>query len=131
MNASEIKQIARYLIIGGSTYVLYIGLLYGMSDLTGFSDQITFITGFIVANIYNYLAHYYFTFASKRHHMSTLRNFIVVVLAGVLGGMTITELVKLWNRDYGLLAAGAYGLVWPAVSYILLKIKVFARPDDL
>lgn len=129
MNVSEIKQIIRYLIIGGTTYVLYISFLYGLSEFTEFIEHISFIISFLIANIYNYLAHYYITFASKQHHLNTVRNFTLVVFAGVIGGIAITEFAKLWGENYAFWAAGAYGLAWPAVSYILLKIKVFRQTE--
>lgn len=131
MNTSEIKQIARYLVMGGTTYALYIGLLFLLSEFIGAGEYISFIISFILANIYNYLAHYYITFSSKRHHLQTIRSFALVVLAGIIGGAAITELVKLWEDGYTLWVVSAYGLIWPIASYLLLRIKVFAHSDDL
>lgn len=132
MTLQETKQILRYLVIGGSTYVLYAGLLFVLPEFTGMDSHIGFITSFVIANIYNYLAHYYITFTSKRRHLQTVKSFILVVMAGVIGGSLLTELTRLfWEESYTLWVAGAYGLVWPAVSYFLLKIKVFRQPENL
>ncbi|PCJ95652.1 MAG: hypothetical protein COA45_12135 [Zetaproteobacteria bacterium] len=117
----------RYLISGGSTYVLYVSALYVGIYILKMNETAAFLLSFAIANIFNYLAHYFFTFSSKKKHGTALKSFVAVITFGALLGMLVTNVFKIFWPDYVFVGGVSYGVFWPLISYFLLKKKVFAN----
>lgn len=119
------RRFIRYLIVGGSTYLLYVGVLYLLGEMFKLDPAIAFLASFLLANIYNYLAHYFITFGSAKKHGDALISFIAVVTIGTGGGFLTTELLDSYYPGTAVIGAAVYGLLWPFISYYLLKKHVF------
>lgn len=124
-NKEATFQFIRYLFSGGSTYVLYVGTLYFFLYALDIEYLFSFLLSFFIANIYNYLAHYFFTFSSKQKHIIALRNFTLVVFLGTFLGAALGQAIgNLWP-SYVFISGVVYGILWPLLSFFLLKKKVF------
>jgi len=127
-----IRLAFRYLTSGGISYLVYAGIL-----LSGryFPDtrlylSIVGLTAFVIANIVNYLLHYFFTYQSNNDHGITILKFSFVVIFGALGlVILITTLHSLISANALLALELVYALAWPVISAILLTFFVFAKKN--
>ena len=125
MLKSKKLEFLRYLVSGGSTYLVYVGFLYVGMNVFEFSSSLVFFVSFLCANIYNYLAHYFFTFFSSRDHVISLARFSMIVLVGLLGGYLFGYAGSYVLPDCEFWFSALYGALWPLISYFLLK-RVFS-----
>ena len=58
----------RYIIIGGSTFLLDIGLLYGLTEILGLYYLFSATSAWIIATAVNYLLNKFWSFKSSSPH---------------------------------------------------------------
>jgi len=130
--SEKARLIARYIVTGVATYVLYFGLLLAVKVIP--STSVLFFLwpaiAFVIANIFNYVAHYFFTYKATTDHARTGAKFISVLALGAVGLGAMVYLLQGRVTVNQLIAAEMlYGMLWPLVSAVLLTIFVFKQHE--
>ena len=96
----------RFLLVGGSTALLYFGLTFILVERLGLQITLSSTAAYILSICYNYLLHYHWTFSTKAAH-----GFVVVKYAlTCFGGILINALVM------------HFGLTLLSVHYMVVQI---------
>lgn len=86
----DIALVLRFLLVGGSTALLYLGLTYAMVEFAGLHATLASTIALAVAICYNYLLHYHWTFATDAPHGRVLvRYLLMCVGALVVNGLIV------------------------------------------
>jgi len=70
---------ARYLVIGGSSFVIDFGLVYLLHDVANLPLWIATVVGFLTSFVFNYFAQKTFSFGSRQPHGVTLLKYAALV----------------------------------------------------
>jgi len=85
-------------------------------------------TTYLIANIINYILHYYFTYNADTAHSKTLLKFCAIVIIGaVVLAMIVWVANGLLSETVLLLVKLGYALIWPVISALLLSVFVFKK----
>jgi putative flippase GtrA len=121
------SMILRFLLVGGSTALLYFGLTYVLVESLALEAVLASSAAYLVAVCYNYLLHYYWTFASDAAHNRVVVKYVLTCLGGVaLNGLVMHYGVRLLPLHYlvvQLIAAGTL-VCW---SFSVSTLWVFSR----
>ncbi len=80
----------RFFIVGGSTGFLFLGIGYMLAETAGIQVIVASSIAFTIAIFYNYVLHYYWTYASDAPHgMALIRYLIMCAGAMCLNGLVM------------------------------------------
>ena len=79
----DFALVLRFLLVGGSTALLYLGLTYALVEVAGQHATLASTIALAVAICYNYLLHYHWTFATDAPHGRVLVRYLFMC-AGAL-----------------------------------------------
>jgi putative flippase GtrA len=134
-NSNILKEFIRYLIVGGTAFIVDFTLLYLFKTYVFYNMEVTGVyistaLGFIGGLIYNYVLSllYVFESAKKNQKGKDIRSFIVFTIIGVVG-LLLTELgmyvgIELFAVNYLIVKVFVAGvvLIW---NYSIRKILIF------
>ena len=115
---------------GVVSYLVYVILIFlgHLIALFRLHEILWTSAAYLIANIVNYILHYYFTYTAETAHSTTLFKFCGVVIMGA----TVLALV-VWltqgrlSETALLLVKLGYALIWPVISALLLSVFVFRK----
>jgi putative flippase GtrA len=130
-----LKEFIRYLIIGGTAFIVDFTLLYIFKTYVFYNLEVTGVyistaLGFIGGLMYNYIFSllYVFESAKENNKGKDIRSFIIFTIIGVVG-LILTELgmyvgVELFDINYLIVKVFVAGvvLIW---NYGIRKILIF------
>ena len=130
-----IKEFIRYLLVGGTAFIVDFTLLYLFKTYVFYNMAVTGVyistaLGFVGGLIYNYVLSllYVFESAKENHKGKDIRSFIIFTIIGVVG-LILTELgmyvgVELFAINYLIVKVFVAGvvLIW---NYGIRKILIF------
>ena len=73
----------RFLVVGGSSTLLQIGLLTLFIETGLLQPVFASALSYILSSIYNYFLNYYLTFVNTKSHLETFPKFVLVAATGV------------------------------------------------
>lgn len=79
----DFSFVLRFLLVGGSTALLYLGLTYALVEVAGLHATGASTIALAVAICYNYMLHYHWTFATDAPHGKVLVRYLLMC-AGAL-----------------------------------------------
>ena len=123
---STYQQILRFLIIGGGATVLQFLLLGLFVELRLLPEVIASAVAYALSAIFNYLANYHLTFASRSRHRDTLPKFAVTALLG-LGSNTLVFAAAFFMFGYYILAQVIATGVTLIINFLLHKFWIYRR----
>ena len=85
----DLPLLRRFILVGGSTAVLCLGLTYGLVEGVGIDPTPASTLALFVAVLYNYILHYHWTFGADAPHGIVLVKYIAMCL----GAMGLNALV--------------------------------------
>jgi len=117
----------RYLIIGGSTFLIDIGLLYILHQMLSWPLWIATGTAFLATFVFNYTLQRTFSFGSASAHGTTLAKYVALLAFNTLATVAIVWLVDRngWGWGIGKIVATVVTTGW---NYFVFKYWVFASP---
>ncbi|WP_407069972.1 GtrA family protein [Marinobacter sp.] len=120
----DLRTALRYLLIGGSSVVIYIGLLAALIHAFSYSDFYANALAYLVATTFNYLLNYYWSFRATRNHFDAIWRFAMIAGGGVvLNSAFVMSLVSLGIQPEW--AALVFAALWPFASFLLMKFWAF------
>jgi putative flippase GtrA len=134
-NSAEYFEFIRYLVVGGTAFIVDYGLFYltknfVFTDLGDVGVYLATALGFIAGLIYNYVLsiHFVFNSAKARHKGRTMGAFMLFVLIGIIGllmsegGMYLFYgIVNIHYMIAKILVSGIV-LIW---NYVARKLLIF------
>lgn len=72
----------KFCIVGGATFALYNVLMYLLVEYGAVAVAAATIPSYLLAVLFNYLAHYLWTFGTHSPHLSVLIRYVVMVASG-------------------------------------------------
>lgn len=123
---STYQQILRFLIIGGGATALQFLLLGVLVELKLLPEVFASATAYALSAIFNYLANYHLTFASRSRHRDTLPKFVLTATLG-LGINTIIFAAAFFAFGYYLLAQVIATAVTLVINFLLHKFWIYRR----
>jgi putative flippase GtrA len=121
---SSLKQIFRFLLVGGMATALQFLLLTLFVELELLDEVPASAAAYFLSAIANYLANYHLTFASKRPHRETLPRFAATAALG-LGINTLVFALVFWLLHYYLLAQVIATGVTLVCNFLLHKFWIY------
>ena len=115
------KLVLRFLSVGGISTLIQYAILVVLVEAFNTPPYIATTVGYGTSAIFNYLANYYFSFASNAGHFSAASKFFVVVLIGLsLNSSIVFILTELLQLNY-LLGQLLATVVVTTSNFLLLK----------
>lgn len=125
----------RYLIVGGSSFIvdsgtLYVFKMFILPNWNGLGVLIATAIGFITGLVFNYILSLYFVFTSEAQQKKgrTVKDFIIFAVIGIIGliltelGMHLGANVLKFNFMLVKIVVAAIVLFW---NYIARKVIIF------
>lgn len=122
---SNIEQVARFIVVGLVTALVYCGLLVFIVEVVGLGPVLASGICYVLTVALNYLLHYHWTFTATAGHAVVVNRYVVMLFGGfVLNSGVMYIGVNLMEWNYLLVQAGAIGLIatW---NFILSSLWVF------
>jgi putative flippase GtrA len=119
--------VLRFLFVGGSTTILYFGLIFALVEGLALHTTVSSSVAYIVVGFYNYLLHYHWTFATDAPHGLALVKYLLTCVGGlVLNALVMHVGVMLVPVHYMVVQLFAFGVVvcW---SLCISTVWVFSR----
>jgi len=118
---------ARYLVIGGASFLVDFGLLALFFQGFGWPLWIATGTAFLASFVFNYYLQRVFSFGSQASHASALGKYITLLAFNTLATIGIVWLVDLtgWGWGAGKFTATVVTTGW---NYFVYRYWVFAQP---
>lgn len=82
-------KLIKFVVIGGAATLLQFLFLGLFVEVFGLAPTVASASSYCCSAIFNYLANYYFTFASNSSHKQTLPKFVVTVALGMALSTTL------------------------------------------
>ncbi len=80
----DFALVLRFLLVGGSTALLYLGLTYALVEVAGLHATLASTIALAVAICYNYLLHYHWTFATDAPHGRVLVRYLFMCVGALM-----------------------------------------------
>ena len=118
---------ARYLVIGGASFLLDFGLLALFFQGFGWPLWIATGSAFLASFVFNYYLQRVFSFGSQASHVSALGKYITLLAFNTVATIGIVWLVDRtgWSWGAGKIAATVITTGW---NYFVYRYWVFAQP---
>ena len=87
-----LKQIVRFLFVGGSAFVIDFALLWFLTEICGIYHLISNCISFSVSVIYNYILSVYWVFDVSGKHKKSKELFVFITLSVI--GLGINQLIN-------------------------------------
>lgn len=124
------RPAVRYIIVGGAGTAIHLAILTISVEWFDLDAVIGSIIGFIGALLVSYLLNHYWTFRSRRSHLSSFFRYVTVSLLGlaVNTGMmyTLIHIFKLWYFAAQLCVI----LVVPLMNFLLNSNWTFSSKSN-
>lgn len=122
-------ELIRYLLVGTSValvYMLVCDLMYHFIQQT----QIATALGWVIGMMYSYFAHMKVTFKVESNHKSYMPKYILLMVSNFAYNMASAWLLHdVLGMGYAM-AILIISLVWPVISYLIMKIFVFKQKNE-
>ena len=122
------KSSARWFIVGSATFLIDTGLFLFVLSLTDIVIASNLFSG-AIATLFNYLSHYYWSFASDREHkQSTVIYLVFFFIFAFLGTSLVVTLVNS-GLEPAFAKVGTALIIAP-ISFFIMKFITFRRRSD-
>lgn len=118
----------RYLIVGGASFLIDLGLLALLYAALGWPLWIATATAFLTSFVFNYAMQRSFSFRSTEKHLSTLVKYLALLAFNTVATIAIVWLVDLSGLGWGVgkIVATIITTGW---NYFAFKYWVFRSPS--
>lgn len=131
-------KIVKFLFIGGAATLLQFFLLAIFVELNWLSETPASALSYALSAVFNYVANYYFTFASTHSHKQTFPKFVTTAILGVAINTALFKIALTFLENHALfdsdLLESAYlfaqlfaTLVTLIVNFLLHKFWIYRR----
>ncbi len=123
-------SVARYLVVGGLGTVTHLAVLALCVELLGINAVLGATAGFVAALSVSYVLNHYWTFQSRRSHLSSLWRYVAVSLAGLaLNAGMMYALIYFLHWWY---FAAQLSVIWvvPLSNFLLNRYWTFSTESD-
>ena len=117
-------QFLKYAIIGISTLLLYIGILWIFMHYSHLQNKYCNVSAYILATVYNYFLNFYWIFASKASHKKTLLKYSMIISSGIFANSAFVSIVTYHGFNVEI-SAILVSFIWPFVSFLSMKLWAF------
>jgi putative flippase GtrA len=126
--ADASQRLVRFALVGVTTAAIFYGLAWLVFNYTGSGAMISSSIACIAALVFNYHAHYHWTFSAEAPHGAVLARYLVMVSLGtVLNGAIMHWGVDVRGGNFFLVqSVAAAGVV--AWNLCLSSLWVFRNP---
>lgn len=114
LKSINLPLLLRFLFVGGSTAVLFLGVTFGLVEVLKIDTTIASTLAFSAAMSYNYLLHYHFTFGTDAPHGVALAKYLTMCA----GGLALNALVM----ELGVRSGELHYMVVQVIAAILVVI---------
>ena len=124
----ELVKIVKFVFVGGSTFVLQTIIYFVLSRyvILKFDNFYSYILALMIAIIYNYIAHNYWTFKdSSRIIKSSIKRYVLVVLLAFLLNNFLFYLGDNILRIYDLLVLVLVNFLMMFFTYLVHRFYTF------
>lgn len=119
------SQIARFIVVGLVTAVIYYGFLVLAVELVGLGPVVASGICYVIAVVLNYLLHYHWTFTATAGHSVVINRYVLMLCGGfVLNSGVMYGGVSAMGWNYLLVQTAAIGLI-ASWNFILSSLWVF------
>lgn len=114
MKESLLKQIRRFLVVGGTAFLIDFGTLWLLTEAAGINYLLSNVISFTISVVYNYLLSTLWVFGCSKTKSKSFEAIVFIVLSII--GLGINQLlmyvaVELFYLNYLLSKIGATGVV--------------------
>lgn len=115
----------RYLLIGGATFLIDLGLLAVLHEVLGWALWLSTGTAFLATFVFNYSLQRTFSFGSRSAHGNALAKYLTLLAFNTVATIVIVWLVDQtgWGWGIGKIAATVATTAW---NYFVFRYWVFA-----
>ncbi|MET1088088.1 MAG: GtrA family protein [Arthrobacter sp.] len=123
------NALARFLMVGGVSFALDLGLLAALHEIFGVPLWIATPIAFLVSLVFNFLLQRMFTFrANNKGSVSAVKYVLLVVLNIVVTDLIVTGFDALgWSYIFGKTTATVLTTAW---NYFLYRHWIFLRSSE-
>lgn len=116
----------RYLLIGGATFLIDLGLLAVLHEVLGWALWLSTGTAFLATFVFNYSLQRTFSFGSRSAHGSTLAKYLTLLAFNTVATIGIVWLIDQtgWGWGIGKIAATVVTTAW---NYFVFRYWVFSE----
>lgn len=108
MKNNLVKQILKFLVVGGTAFIIDYIVLFCCKEYLGFSILLSTALGFTISVIFNYIASVKWVFDVKEDN-DPKKNFIIFIVLSIIG-LILTEIIMWLGTD----------LI--SINYLIVKI---------
>lgn len=120
-------EIFRFLVVGGFITLIHVVVAIISSYYFNLGNQISNLTGYLVAVFASYFGHSFFTFNATKDHARQAPKFFIVSILGFFTSSTITFLVCNLMQGSMFFAMILVAIFVPVVTFLGSKFWVFSK----
>ncbi len=120
----------RYLIVGGLGTVIHLAILALCVELLGIDAVTGSVLGFVGALSVSYLLNHYWTFRSRRAHLSSLWRYVAVSLSGLALNTGMMYALVHFSHWWYFTAQLSVILVVPLSNFLLNRYWTFSSKSN-
>lgn len=124
-------MLLRFGSIGLLTAALYAFLLILAVEVASFSPAVGVAIAYVLAVLFNYCAHYYWTYGSERGHRATGVRYLAVITIIFAINVTATAFLPNWLGVSYWFAQLLLGVMMAAMTFISLSYWVFSASRNV
>lgn len=120
-------QVTRFGVVGVMATSVHTGILILLVELSSVTATVANVIAFLLAFVVSYVGHYYWTYKLEAAHSSTIAQFFIIAIGGLLLNYLIFFIVVDMFGYYYLLALLLVLLIVPAMTYVAQRLWVLRR----
>ena len=124
------SQVGRYVIVGGLGTATHLAILALCVEWFGLDAVLGAIAGFLGALSVSYVLNHYWTFQSRRSHLSSLWRYVTVSIAGLMLNTGMMYALVSFLHWWYLTAQLSVILIVPISNFMLNRYWTFASAPD-
>ncbi|UZP65857.1 GtrA family protein [Desulfovibrio mangrovi] len=118
------RSVVRYLLVGLSTFIIYLSISSGIPALFSVSVPIMTCVAYIVSGCFNYVMHRFYTFPKNKKILQSLWRYVMfLAVSSIFMGGAVDVLVNIASFSI-LLSNTICAIGMTVLSYFILKFKV-------
>lgn len=117
----------RFVVVGGSTALLYMAFLYLFFDLCAFPSELSVLLAYPGAVVFNYCAHYWWTFRSDMPQRQSIPRYLVITVLFYGLNLLAMKVVRTWVDIDFLLFQMVFAATFAIGTFLCHRIWVFCR----
>lgn len=124
------SQVSRYIVTGGLGTVTHLAVLALCVEWLGFDAVLGAVAGFLSALSVSYVLNHYWTFQSRRSHLSSLCRYVAVSCTGLILNTGMMYALVSFLHWWYFAAQLSVILVVPITNFLLNRFWTFAADPN-